>query len=572
MEERSVINAYQKILIDFRFPEPKSFSEGFAQKRFLKKMELPDSSLAKKRASACWESWIGFDGSLPLNLVLPPSGWYKARALIHKCLESFRLGEVAFSNGSEFTPTRGYQSIQQKLSRSKWDCTPGNLDRFADTCYSHPALKKAVRERYKNLLQKVNCDPATANRIMWAKALDLPPSRRARFIWRAKVRMVVNVVQGSRFSTVRKNNEKDRPINVEGFCNVVTQRQVGLGLKELILSFFGVDLEHGKLAHGLRISSPDEATLDLSNASDSVTLALVRFLFPRWFVHLLEDVRSPMVYGPDKVYHYTRKVSAMGNGFTFELMTLIILALTRSYDRSSSVYGDDIIVKNQFASQVIRDLEAVGFVVNKEKSFVDSPFRESCGANFHDDCGYIDSFDFEYPVTIGDCVSVHNKALILAQRYESFGTLYRMLTRVITDNAWLGQWVVPVRNDWSVPDWNIPPYFARPTVKGPGADVKGNVRSRGRSIFADLQLEEEPRFFYSWVVKEELASKTLRHLSSRQWAKYYMYLHSGGRTNDVLVGRGRWEPRLCISSSSFSTRWKSLDKAYSAEMVRFSVT
>lgn len=464
MDDSSVIHAYQKILPTFSFPEGKDFAEEFAIKRFRKKMECPDDSRDEERSSACWDSWISFDEKLPSNLVMPPKAWYKARSLIHSALKGFRLGDIDFSNGSEFTPNRGRASIQQKLSTSNWDCTVGNVDSFATACHSHPALKKAVRERFKTLLRKLGLTMAEANRMIW-KGLSHHGKRRPELCWKVKVSMVVNMVEGSRFSTVRKNNEKDRPINIEAFCNMITQRQIGLGLKDCLLASFGLDLTNGKTIHGEAIRSALVATIDLQNASDSVTVALIRFLFPGWFVKLLEDARSPMVFGPDGNYHWTNKISAMGNGFTFELMTLVILALTRTYDSSSLVFGDDIIIGNQHASEVCEDLEAVGFVVNKEKSFINSPFRESCGANYLDGYGYIESFDFEYPETIGDCVVLHNKAYVLSRSYGAFRALYGALTRVVSDAALLGRWVIQPSNRLSVPSYDFPPYFVRQTKK-----------------------------------------------------------------------------------------------------------
>lgn len=562
MNDESVIHAYQKILPKFQFPRGADFAEEFAIKRFFKKMEVPDVSLEKKRRSDCWDQWISFDEALPSNLVLPPPRWYKAREIIHKALEGFTLGDVSFSSGSEFTPNRGRGSIQQKLSTSAWDCTRDNIELFAQVAYSHVALKKAVRERFKNLVLQHGTTVEQANKSMWRRLSHLGGGAK-RAIWLAKVTMVVNIVKGSRFSTVRKNNEKNRPINVEPFCNMITQRMIGLGLVRVLKDAFGLDLGNGKQIHALLISCASKATIDLKNASDSVTLALIRFLFPRKFVRLLEETRSQMVLGLDGSFHLTRKISAMGNGFTFELMTLVILALTRVYDSHSSVFGDDIIVENSVAKTVCEDLEAVGFVVNKEKSFIDSTFRESCGANYLDDYGYIDSFDFEYPLTIGDCVSLHNKAYVLGRKYEGFRVLYKTLTRIVSDNALLGRWVIPERDLGTVPCYDIPPYFARFACKG-GLVVKESVLAVGKSIFSNLCIPTEPRFFWGYEFESELTTKTLGRMSSRQWAKYYMYLHAGRKNKDVSRGRGRWRRVLFVSDGSFSTRWKSLASAYKA--------
>jgi hypothetical protein len=131
------------------------------------------------------------------------------------------------------------------------------------------------------------------------------------------------------------------------------------------------------------------ATLDLSQASDSVSTELVRWLLPSDWFSLLDDIRcdSGIVEGSPILYE---KFSSMGNGFTFALETLIFWALSKavsslvadSYD-SPSCYGDDIIVGDREAALLLETLRFCGFRVNPEKSFVVGPFRESCGADWH---------------------------------------------------------------------------------------------------------------------------------------------------------------------------------------------
>jgi hypothetical protein len=80
----------------------------------------------------------------------------------------------------------------------------------------------------------------------------------------------------------------------------------------------------------------------------------------------------------------------MGNGFTFELETLIFFALSHSVCKRIvdepfiSVYGDDIIIPTGCSEAVIAFLRLCGFSINKEKSFTTGLFRESCGGDFFD--------------------------------------------------------------------------------------------------------------------------------------------------------------------------------------------
>jgi hypothetical protein len=78
----------------------------------------------------------------------------------------------------------------------------------------------------------------------------------------------------------------------------------------------------------------------------------------------------------------------MGNGFTFELESLLFYALARATAFFSgipgviSVYGDDIICPVQLCERLVWVLQWFGFSVNSEKSFTDGPFRESCGGHY----------------------------------------------------------------------------------------------------------------------------------------------------------------------------------------------
>ena len=47
------------------------------------------------------------------------------------------------------------------------------------------------------------------------------------------------------------------------------------------------------------------------------------------------------------------------------------------------VYGDDIIVPVEYVQAVITALEAFGLKVNRDKSFWNGKFRESCGGDFY---------------------------------------------------------------------------------------------------------------------------------------------------------------------------------------------
>jgi hypothetical protein len=56
----------------------------------------------------------------------------------------------------------------------------------------------------------------------------------------------------------------------------------------------------------------------------------------------------------------------------------------KSFRGQVRVYGDDIIIPVDCVDSVIQTLEAFGLKVNKDKSFWNGKFRESCGGDYYD--------------------------------------------------------------------------------------------------------------------------------------------------------------------------------------------
>lgn len=203
------------------------------------------------------------------------------------------------------------------------------------------------------------------------------------------------IVRGNRFTTVPKDCTKDRGIAVEPSINVFYQLGAGRAIRHA-LRRFGIDLTNGQDTHK-RVACEASirghlATLDLSNASDTVCINLVKLILPTMWYETLDDLRSKRTEFRDK-WHLLEKFSSMGNGFTFELETLIFLCLALACDPTGQklvpgdnvfVYGDDIIVPTECSQAVVAALEFFGFSLNKTKSFVSGPFRESCGGDFFD--------------------------------------------------------------------------------------------------------------------------------------------------------------------------------------------
>lgn len=139
------------------------------------------------------------------------------------------------------------------------------------------------------------------------------------------------------------------------------------------------------------------ATLDLKEASDRVSLELVRTIFPDNWVKALTASRSKATTLPDGTIVPLDKFAPMGSAccFPVEAICFWAISLAAVYDEGyvkrlfqnrliksdmrMSVFGDDIIVPTEHYQSVCSALEQVGLQVNQAKSFREGPFRESCG-------------------------------------------------------------------------------------------------------------------------------------------------------------------------------------------------
>lgn len=198
-------------------------------------------------------------------------------------------------------------------------------------------------------------------------------------------------VRGNIFFTVPKDGTKFRGCAKEASIPVSYQLAVGKLMKKRLLRI-GINCEEAQDRHKeiARFSSVDDtfATIDMSNASDTVCRVLVQLLVREDWLELLNSLRA----------HYTRvngkwfrleKFSSMGNGFTFELETVIFASLARSVIADEggdpdlvSCYGDDLIVPSFHYRSVMAALRLFGFQPNMKKTFGEGPFRESCGGDY----------------------------------------------------------------------------------------------------------------------------------------------------------------------------------------------
>lgn len=195
-------------------------------------------------------------------------------------------------------------------------------------------------------------------------------------------------VPGCRATAVPKNAKTMRFIAIEPSGNIFVQLGFGALLRGC-LRRAGIDLNDQTINQ--RLAELAErcglATIDLKAASDTICWELVWLLLPFRWAFALDSVRSQQIL-VDGEWVKLHKFSSMGNGFTFELETLIFWALTKAvcdvemHTGRISVYGDDIICPGSAVRTLRRVMDFCGFTVNTKKTHYHSLFRESCGEHF----------------------------------------------------------------------------------------------------------------------------------------------------------------------------------------------
>jgi hypothetical protein len=200
------------------------------------------------------------------------------------------------------------------------------------------------------------------------------------------------LVNHNKIVFVPKTAKTFRSIAVEPLLNGFVQKGVDEALR-LRLKRIGIDLTDQEpnrvMAREGSLDDEDAfCTIDLSSASDSISIELCRELLPPDWFYFLNSLRSKS-FVFDGVVKPFEKFCSMGNGFCFPLETLLFTAACVSVGAGRPgidfrVYGDDIVIRKQFYEPVVLLLKYMGFSVNTDKTFKTGPFRESCGADWFD--------------------------------------------------------------------------------------------------------------------------------------------------------------------------------------------
>lgn len=165
-------------------------------------------------------------------------------------------------------------------------------------------------------------------------------------------------------------------------------------------------------------------TIDLSSASDSVSVELVRRIFPPRLLYHMLATRSSQVEKPDGTIVRVNKFAPMGSAVCFPTQCLVFLCtcivsarmcldsnfdtwdlsttswvafINEAFHRDAGlntaysgrfepprIYGDDIICDVRTTDAILNLLVSLGFQPNVSKSFIGSSLvRESCGIYAH---------------------------------------------------------------------------------------------------------------------------------------------------------------------------------------------
>lgn len=382
--------------------------------RLTAKFEVPegDKSDAKKRASI--QKMLDYDASYDevkrklFPTVDSTNHFLAARAWMHTTLRGFKPANIVQFPGKEgVNPSEGYVDLYYKLVRDQhWTVSADCVRQASKLAYNTRSLRRVAITRFK---QKALDDPRIDLRRRWVDEARAKKRYIGFYVFDKIFRTLVEITGFSRLTTVPKNNKEERVITCEPTWNLIVQRSIALGLLACVRKETGVDIPRLQEIHRSIIRDRKLATVDFSKASDSNWFPLFKMLFPDKVVRAVSTARTGLLsYEGD--YYPLNSVAPMGSGFTFEIMTLTLMAYARVFDPYATVFGDDVLICQKQAQRFCVFVEQMGWKVNSEKSFLEGNFSESCGGFYNHSTGeHIVSHDLFYPKTFADILAATNK-------------------------------------------------------------------------------------------------------------------------------------------------------------------
>jgi hypothetical protein len=217
--------------------------------------------------------------------------------------------------------------------------------------------------------------------------------------------------QPCRVTLVPKTMKTPRVIAVEPVCMQYTQQALSRFLVERLnscsITAGHVNFTDQEVNKKLALRSSQDgkyATLDMKDASDRVSIGHTSHMLGGGagkFLRFALACRSGHAELPSGEVLRLSKFASMGSALCFPIEAMVFftsiiasrvcraglfptLHTVQKYSRDVYVYGDDLIVPADEAPAICDDLEALGFKVNRRKSFWTGKFRESCGSDCYD--------------------------------------------------------------------------------------------------------------------------------------------------------------------------------------------
>lgn len=329
-----------------------------------------------------------------------------------QCLTTNRRWRQWYVDGTALPPypadriiSMTKRNIQHILGRFPYE-------ELVDHCRWGPGATTSIRNPRTSVYEKY-LEPVTGSGrclTLFGSLVDQIP------LWGAFQRGFYCVSNGNKVVLVPKDAKTLRSIAAEPSFDSFIQLGIGRLMRKRLLHH-GVDLNTQELNQDLaRYGSltGKVATVDLSMASDTAAIAVVEELFPADWLVAMKASRSAhwTMSGSSGVYS---KFSSMGNGYTFEMETIMFYAVAKAVADylglpwwEVNAYGDDITIGVEGVELLTLVLSAMGFTVNASKSFSSGVFRESCGKDFFNGASVRPYFVRSVLRDVRDLIKFHN--------------------------------------------------------------------------------------------------------------------------------------------------------------------
>lgn len=360
---------------------------------------------------------------------------YAARNTLSEWYKDFRpsycfrppSGESALAN-------QGLTDVFYKLHDTEhWQVSAGALPYAAAICYRNLWLKRVVRHHFAQ--QEPTGVDARLQKKQWYKVWEStkPGGSAGFFVFSKMFASLCTLNNVCRVTSIPKNAKSRRVITMVPFWNMVCQLSLMQDMRAQLFNKTGVDIYSRADLHKTLIRHRSFATIDLKNASNSVWQSCVDFFFPRPLLKHFErlvDKHFEVTLDEETHYGYFNMFSPMGCGLTFDVMTQMLLALGRTFDSSTTVFGDDIMLQSSNAKRMIQVLSACGLETNLSKTFVDGNVSESCGGFYNHHSGeMITCFDFTWCENRVQAFASVNKLRAILQARQIGNELRLLITK-----------------------------------------------------------------------------------------------------------------------------------------------